>query len=139
MNNITINLSAEDRACLNRLTEALEGMAALETLILGAVRQLNATAPDAPENKAQDEKTEETTNTPPQTEKPTQAKNESDSKAPEVTEEDIRSKYMSLSASTKKGVKDQAREIIKGYASKISLIPTDKRAEVLEKLTALEG
>lgn len=132
MNNITINLSAEDRACLNRLTEALEGMAALETLILDQVRSLGTT-PSAPEIKAQATQKEEPTNTPPEPEKPTQAKNE----GPAVTAEDIRSKYMSLAAASPK--KKQAAAIIKLYADKIDGIPKDKLAEVLDKLNALEG
>lgn len=98
MTNITIELCTEDRARIDRLTEALEAMA---------------------QNQ-------------PKTEKPAEA----EKKTPAVTVEDIRSKYMSLAASPKK--KD-AVMLIKLYADKISEIPEDKRAEVLEKLTALEG
>lgn len=134
MNNITINLSAEDRACLNRLTEALEGMAALETLILDQVRSLG-TAPSAPEIKAQDTQKDEPANTSPEPEKPTQAKNEGDT-APEITVDDIRSKVLTLTGA---GKKDEVRAIVKEYAEKVGDIPADKRAEVHKRLSALEG
>ena len=134
MNNITINLSAEDRACLNRLTEALEGMAALETLILDQVRSLGTTT-SAPVIEAQATKEPEPTNTQPEPETPAQAKNEGDT-APEVTVDDIRSKVLTLTGA---GKKDEVRAIVKEYAEKVGDIPADKRAEVLQKLKALEG
>lgn len=138
MNHITIELCTEDRARLDAILEALK---ATKPQCASCVKLVNdlCHAENSPKNDAQSVETFEPKETPPEEEKPTAPKDESVSPASEVTEEDIRSKYMSLSASTKEGVKDQARKIIKDYASKISLIPEDKRAEVLEKLTALEG
>lgn len=53
-----------------------------------------------------------------------------------VTEEDIRQAYIRLARTHKKA---QAQQLIKQYADKISDVPADKRAEVLDKLTALEA
>lgn len=49
---------------------------------------------------------------------------------------DVQKMVVKLSAA---GKKEKAREIVKGYAEKVSAIPEDKLAEVLDKLTALEG
>lgn len=127
MNKITIELCTEDRARIDRLTEVLEAMAQnqprqLYAIDLGTAPETDAQAPEAAEPKQ----------TQPKTEKPAEAENV----APVVTEDDIRSKYMSLAATPKK---KEAVMLIKLYADKISDIPADKRAEVLEKLNALEG
>lgn len=127
MTNITIELCTEDRARIDRLTEALEAMAQNQP------RQLYALDLGiAPENDAQEPEAATPEQTQPKTEKPAEAEKE----APAVTVEDLRSKYMSLAASPKK---QDAVALIKQYAVKISEIPADKRAEVLEKLSALEG
>lgn len=63
-------------------------------------------------------------------------KQETPTPSSEVSIEDIRSKYMTLATTPKR---DEARMLIKLYANKISDIPEAKRAEVLEKLNALEG
>nr|DAD79293.1 MAG TPA: hypothetical protein [Myoviridae sp. ctRPH1] len=53
----------------------------------------------------------------------------------EVSVEDIRSKFIALSAA---GLKKPAREIVSKYADKLSNIPADKYAEVLAELKKLE-
>ena len=62
--------------------------------------------------------------------------------APEVpaakscTKADLSQLVVRLSAA---GLKAQVREIITAYADRVSNIPEDKYAEVMAKLTALEG
>lgn len=62
--------------------------------------------------------------------------------APEVhaakpcTKADLSQLVVRLSAA---GLKAQVREIITAYADRVSNIPEDKYAEVMSKLTALEG
>ena len=56
--------------------------------------------------------------------------------APAVTRADVQQKVVALSAA---GKKEKVRADVNAYAAKISGIPEDKLAEVLEKLNALEG
>lgn len=49
---------------------------------------------------------------------------------------EVQRKVVELSAA---GHKEQVRDIVKGYAERVSAIPEDKLAEVMDKLTALEG
>lgn len=135
MNTITIELCTEDRARLDAILEALQKASPRCDNCVKLVNDLcnaKGSAPEAPQAPAE----EEPTNTQPEPEKPAQAKPENDSPAPEVSVEDIRSKYMSIAATPNR---EKARTLIKLYADKISDIPEDKRAEVLEKLNALEG
>lgn len=134
MNIITIELCAEDRARLDRLASALEAartpVIIEETIAEPEDYAALETAPEMPQKSTEADKVETTpteTETPKAAEKPV---------APAVSEEDLRSKYMDLAATKKR---EQARAILTSYAEKISLIPEDKRAEVLEKLSALEG
>lgn len=53
----------------------------------------------------------------------------------EVTLSDIQQKVVTLSAAGKKA---QAREIVKAYAERVTLLPKDKYAEVMGKLSALD-
>lgn len=135
MNHITIELCTEDRARLDKIIEALEKSRPHCENCVQLVNDLchiekSAETPQAPTEDATPKQTQ------PEAKKPTEPKNENVSPAPEVSEEDIRSKYMSLAATPKK---KEAATLIKLYANKISDIPADKRAEVLEKLNALEG
>lgn len=130
MNIIEIKLCAEDRARLDRLAAALENARTpilIEETIAEPEDYKNPEAtPEAPQNE--DEAPEEQTTQP--------LKETPKTTAPVVSLEDIRGKYMSLAATPKR---EQARAVIKAYAEKISDIPEDKLAEVLEQLTALEG
>lgn len=134
-NIITIEFCAEDRARLDRLAAALENartpkIIAEETIDTLADYGTPETATETPQ-KADEADGVQTTQ--PETETPKTAEKPA---APAVSVEDLRSKYMSLATTPKR---DEARAIIKAYAEKISDIAEDKRAEVLEKLTALEG
>lgn len=132
---ITIELCQEDRARLDAILAALQkATPRCDNCVklvndLHAVKESATSAPEAEEAPTPNE-------TQPEPEKPAEAKPESDSATQEVTVNDLRSKYMSLATTSKK---EQARTLIKLYADKISDIPADKRAEVLEKLSALEG
>lgn len=55
---------------------------------------------------------------------------------PQVKLADVQKKVVDLSTS---GQKDAVKAIIQAYAPRVSAIPENKLAEVLEKLTALEG
>lgn len=128
--------AAELAAAMQRLAEALEGR--------GVTPQPDP-APEAvqpkPEAEAAPAQTAPTTgtaaHTPAPDPAPTTAPAEDDA-APfaEVSMEDIRSKFIALSAA---GLKQQAREVVLAYADKLSNIPADKYAEVLAKLKKLEG
>jgi hypothetical protein len=144
MNKIIIELSAEDRERIDRLTAALEyaGTAtALQHIGEGTEKSTITAAPEmfekAPETEAA---AEPTTTVPwdvrdlgtPKT-KPTEPTN---APAPQVSKADVQKKVVDLAS---KGKKDQVKGIITAYATKVSDIPEDKLAEVLDKLNALEG
>lgn len=136
MNHIVIELCAEDRARLDKIIEKLENVSPrCDSCVKAFVDLAQGKAAEAPEITADEPQPVEPKQTQPEPEKASAPKNEDKSPAPEVTVEDIRSKYMSLAATPKR---EEARMLIKLYADKISDIPADKRAEVLEKLTALE-
>lgn len=123
-NNITIELCAEDRARLDRLTAALERRAC-DKCVEAAMAAMSTTQQPAtpdPVQKALAEVLEQA---------------EAPAEAPVVTVEDIRARYVALVSG---GKKDEARDTIKSYnVTKISDIPADKCAEVMAKLNALEG
>lgn len=116
MNIITIELCAEDRARLDRIISGLEA-------ITGA-----APVASNPDQVTLEEVIAET------------PRPESEDAAPpwtdvaEVTLSDIQQKVVTLSAAGKKA---QAREIVKAYAERVTLLPKDKYAEVMGKLSAL--
>ena len=130
MNQIIIELCTEDRARIDRLTEAIEAMAQNQPRQLYAIDLSSAT--EGPELEPLGLETETPKETQPEPEKPTEPKNE----APAVTVDDIRSKVLALTAA---GKKEELKAIVKEYAPKVSEIPADKLAEVLDKLNALEG
>ena len=125
MNRIIIELCAEDRARIDRLTEALEG----RVPVLVTQEPLSAPGPVEPEQpeivQAQEEEAPA-----PAVEEPAAPE------APSVTKPDVQRKVVELSAAGKKA---EVREIITAYATKVSDIPEDKTTEVWQKLTALEG
>lgn len=59
-----------------------------------------------------------------------------DEKPAAVSLDDIQKKVSQLLDA---GKKNEVRTIIKAYAETVRTVPEDKRAEVLQKLTALEG
>ena len=137
MNHIIIELCAEDRARLDKIIEKLENVSPrCDSCVKAFVDLAQGKAAEAPEITADEPQPVEPKQTQPEPEKAAAPKDEDDSPTPEVTVEDIRSKVLQLSGA---GKKDAVRAIITQYAPKVTDIPADKRAEVLEKLTALEG
>lgn len=116
---VTCELSAEDRARLDRLIAALEQLA--HQTPTQAVKETPPTALTAPALEPIDEK-------PLQQELPKAEKT--------VDRSAVRNKVVDLS---KKGHKDKVRDIVTKYAGSVSLIPDDQLAQVFAELTALEG
>lgn len=110
MNTITIELCAEDRVRLDAILTALEGRPNCERCAETVAEMY--------------------------TEATQEAVFVVDEKPAAVSQEDIQKKVSELLAAGKKA---EIRTVIKAYAETVSSIPEDKRAEVLQKLTALEG
>lgn len=126
MNNITIELCAEDRARIDNLTAALEKFHDVVTIKL-TPEQTQRTADLA-------EQAGETLKPAPVAEAPKAEPTAEPAKV--VTVEEVREKVMQLISA---GKKDATRAIITSYAPNVTEIPADKCAEVLEKLNKLEG
>lgn len=136
MNNITIELCAEDRARLDRLAEALEKYPhkcenCAKTVAEG-VTAFVAKEVSAPSEEPKSEPQEPTKEEPPAT-------NPDDGPEPSVTLEQIQQKVIELAAGNNGAKKAKVREIINAYAQKVSDLPVDKWEEVWAKLTALES
>lgn len=113
MNTITIELCAEDRARLDRIIAGLEAK--------------QASAPEVDPTQDLDQMTLEVAS----------LEAEAAPSGPvSVTLSDIQQKVVALSAAGKKA---QAREIVKAYAERVTLLPDDKYAEVMDKLSALDN
>lgn len=136
-NLITIELCAEDRARLDRLTAALEQrVTQVAPVTLDPIQQrLSATIEAAEKSTEAEEETPTPTTTTPAEETPTEEKNEP--QEPTITKEQIQQKVIQLCAKADK--KAKAREVVNAYAPRISDIPEDKLDEVWKKLTALES
>lgn len=159
-NKITIELCAEDRARLDRLAEALERKAC-KKCVSDALTCINVAQQPKEEDPIQ-QKLAETlarANTP--TEKPTEAAGAPIAEAapidhpadedlpwgteppaaeakPTITQEQLQQKVTQLAAANNGALKNKVREIVQAYAKKVSDVPEDKRAEVWDKLAALE-
>lgn len=136
MNNITIELCAEDRARLDKLTQAIEAMTTPQ-----APQILSQSAEPEKESKhpAEMEPTPFAENIEPQapaspmpTTEPDPAPVDED--APAVTHKDIAKLVIELAGA---GKKDKVQEVVYAYAVKVSDIPEDKLAEVYKQLSAL--
>lgn len=152
-NTITIELCAEDRARLDKLTAALE--AHLPPVINFSAPTAKTTegkqladklekVTEAAETATEDAEPAEATTplpwepaeTPAQpTEQPAPVKEAK----PSVTKEQIQQKVIQLAAGFGGTKKAAVREIVNAYAAKVTDIPEDKWTEVWEKLTALES
>lgn len=151
MNNIIIELSAEDRARLahisvnlDRLIDALERIATQEAPTANTPDPIKEklaevlAATEAPKNATRETEALTPSTTPQVEEKPTVEETAPAEEAkPTVTTEQIRQKVILLSAAGGQK-KAKAREIVSAYAPKISDLPEDKLTEVWDKLTALE-
>lgn len=113
MTTIKLELSPTVEAKLDRIIELLSNAPAQPEALTPAVAEpekpVEAVQPEAP------------------AEEPAPAKT--------YTQSDVQQAVVRLSAAGKKA---QVREIVKFYADRVSAIPADKYAEVMEKLTALE-
>ena len=125
-NTITIELCAEDRARLDRLAEAMERKAcdkcvenvtAYFKAVGTSTEELEATEPTHQENA-------------------TEKEFEASETAKTVERSELRSKVIELSA---KGLKEQARDIVRAYAQTVTAVPDDKVTECYMKLIALEN
>lgn len=125
MNHITIELCAEDRARLDRIIAALEGV------LVEADQAVEETTAPVAQEPAEEPQAEAPAATTPEPEKPAEAEISA-----QFTLSDIQRKVVSLSAA---GRKDEVRNIVKAYADRVSAIPEDKVDEVMAKLAALEG
>lgn len=155
MNNIIIELCAEDRARLDRLAEALEALQPPTTrierpnpdqLTIDDVQQklaetlAKAETPAEPPKNATEEAKAETlpTDHPTAEETPWEEPAPAEDAKPAATLEQIQQKVVQLAAGNNGAKKARVREIINAYAKKVSDLPVDKWDEVWYKLTALE-
>lgn len=160
MNKIIIELCAEDRARIDRLTKALEYRAVaaehhvakaepddLQQKLAEQVAKASKAPAESHENAQ--ESTEAETPAIPQPEPETVATVEPTPEAeakPAPTPAALQQKVIELvnaakqvSAEHAEAVKAKIKAIVNDYAVAVSKIPEDKRAEAMERLIALEG
>lgn len=123
--NITIELCDEDRKRLDDILEALKG----KTGHCNCAEHATEAPESAKETPQQPQPKEVPT-------EPEKAENEPKQEAPEVSVAELQSKVVQLVSA---GKKEATRAIVMEYAKSVGEIPADKRAEVLERLNALEG
>lgn len=166
MNHITIELCAEDRARLDKITDTLEVLADQMHVFLDnaftdkekvkAFLEKDTTSEQDPiqmelaeivakASKNATEQTEESTPpVAPKTEEAPTVEEEAQPVAtetakPTVTLAQIQQKVVQLAAGFGGAKKAAVRDIINAYAKKVSDLPEDKWVEVWNKLTALES
>ena len=127
---VTVELSAEDRARIDKLLEKLDRLTTHDCskCVDNAVQYVAAMQSQADATPTADQ--EPTADTP-APEKPVEAVQEHT-----VAMEDVQKKVVELSAAGKKA---DVRAIVKDYAERVSGIPADKLPEVWSRLAALEG
>ena len=144
-NLITIELCAEDRARIDRLTAALEALQPptvhvdnpIQKALAEQVAKSGKTPAQSPVESAGEAKAE--TPATPQTEPEAATVDEPAPVAeekPAPTTAELQQKVIAL---VNKGKKAEVAAIVKSYAATVSGIPEDKRVEVMDKLNALEG
>lgn len=140
-NLITIELCAEDRARIDRLTAALEARAC-DKCVAAAMSYKAAVAAEAKQEEAPQEslgdaaeasKAETPTTTPAEAERPAQKETAAPAAA-SVAE--VQKKVIELATKGPEW-KAKVRDIVKQYAERVQLIPEDKLGEVLTKLNEL--
>ncbi len=147
MNNITVTLElcAEDRARLDKLQATMDKMTFTEGVVLegvvleGVVLEgvVEAIATEAPKSEPVEEQLPEQVAIPEVVEPEKTPEPQTEEPKPAVTKSDIQRKVVALSQAGKKAA---VKDIVTAYGNtKVSDIPEDKLAEVLQKLTALEG
>lgn len=166
-NTITIELCAEDRARLDKLTAALEALQPPTMHVdLPTPKQVGAdnvnkklaetlakaeASAEAPKNATEAAKAETLTTTPPKEETPTAKEDAApweptkaeptEQPKPTVTLEQIQQKVIQLAAGNGGAKKAKVREIINTYGAKVTDLKDqpEKWTEVWGKLTALES
>ena len=150
MNNITIELCAEDRARLDRIAGLLEANVEASLKIPKTPAETpQKTAKAEPQRNTQPEAAEQAQ---PQKTEPESVKTEDAQPAPVVKEStptepvkpsvtlaQIQQKVVQLAAGFNGTKKAAVREIVNAYAKKVSDLPENKWDEVWSKLTALES
>lgn len=131
--NVTIQLSEGDRAKLDAILGALERLAG--SPIKAAEPAQVAPEPVKSEPAVPTPAPAEPAPAPVEKEAPAPAPKQTET-APEVTTAELQSKVVQLVSA---GKKEATRAIVQEYAKSVGEIPADKRAEVLERLNALEG
>lgn len=161
-NTIVIELCQEDRERLDKLTAALERKACnkcvatamefaklrmdpkpeketetdpIQQKLAETLAKANE-AVEAPETAVEEAETSTQPTTPPEEEQPTEEAPATAPTVPTVTKDELKTKVIKLCA---KGLKEQARDIVRAYAQTVTDIPDDKVAECYGKLIALEG
>lgn len=136
MNEVKIitELCAEDRARIDKHTAALEALTAALGNVGTPFQTVKAEEP-TPAEPLYEEGTgvNDLGFIPIETDEPEAPQEPA---APQHTKEELQQKVVGL---VSKGKKEEVKEIIKGYAAKVSEIPEDKVDEVWAKLDALEG
>lgn len=150
-NKITIELCAEDRARLDRLADALDRMA----------REKEHDPEQLTIDDAQKALAEAMAKASTPAEKPTEAAGEAkpspasidhpvdetapwgdpapaEEEKPTITLEQLQQRVTQMAAANNSALRTKVREIVQAYAKKVSDVPEDKRAEVWDKLIALE-
>lgn len=164
-NIITIELCAEDRARLDRLTKALERKTCDQCVnsalqwseqiqrgeLIGtitpetpdetqkAIAEILAKAGEfveAPKKATEEAQASTPTTTPPEEEKPTAEEPAEPENEKKATHADVKALYIQLAAA---GKREAAKAVILPISASISGIPEDKLQEVYKKLVALEG
>lgn len=138
---ITIELSAEDRARLDAILEALKPNNGQIGGSIDPLVQTRSAVKEAPELPQKPTEEPSQPVTPRQEEKPTETAPEPPAdapkqEAPKVGRADVQRLVVELSAAGKKA---EVKEIVMAYADRVSAIPEDKLAEVCEKLSKLGG
>lgn len=136
MNNITITLPTVE-AKLDRIIDLLEQFTThdcskcTESVVKFVASELSQTEQTEPQNEEITGQEAPVETPAPETPVETPAPEK-----PAVKLADVQKKVVDLSTA---GKKDAVKAVIQAYAPRVSAIPEDKLAEVLEKLTALEG
>lgn len=136
MNTITIELCAEDRARLDLIIEGLRLIAQpkAEAELANDPAEEPKTAPTTEAVKPRESiPTETETKAEPIKEEPAEP---TVAPEPTVTPAEVQAKVISLVQS---GKRDEVKAIVTTYAPRVGEIPEDKLAEVMTKLSALEG
>lgn len=131
MNTITIHLCEEDRKRLDVISDTLE----LIRLALTNAGTPFPAAPVQPQNEPEPVTVAEPAPEPEQETAPWETAPVQES-LPAVKLADVQKKVVDLSTA---GKKDAVKAVVQAYAPRVSAIPEDKLAEVLAKLTELEG